>query len=359
MTSMAHALRVNHQMEISVTGLKDELWERDKAEWGPIQANCFPVVGPSFFGYSPNLRDHVANTRCDILHLHALWMYPSIVVTKESRRSNMPLVITPNGMLEPWAVRNSAWKKKLATLAYERRTLEAASCFQANTEKELTDIRNLGLRNPVCVIPNGVRLPSIVPQMNVKQQILFLGRLHPKKGVSQLLSGWSELNASEQSNWSLVIAGWDDGGHEAMLKQQVRDSGIHKSVRFVGPLFGEEKERLIRESAAFILPSMSEGLPMAVLEAWSYQLPVLMTRHCNLPEGFESKSAIEIQATVSSITVGLRQLFEMANCEREEMGSRGRQLVEKKFNWNRVSREMAAVYSWLVNGDERPTSVFV
>jgi poly(glycerol-phosphate) alpha-glucosyltransferase len=294
----------------------------------------------------------------DVLHLHALWMYTSLVAAKWRRRTTHPLVVSPNGMLEPWALSNSAWKKRLAGLIYEYRMLRNASVIHANTRKELSDIRNFGLRNPVAIIPNGVSLPARMARPGGGSlRLVFLGRLHPKKGLRELLAAWAQLAAGERSDWRLAIAGWDDGGHEAELRRLAKESEIASSVEFVGPKFGPEKEELLGEATAFVLPSFSEGLPMAVLEAWSYGLPVVMTEHCNVPEGFASEAAVRVAPEADSIAAGLRVLMRMTHGELAAMGARGRALVERQFSWPQIAAQMAEVYRWVLGGGTPPACV--
>jgi poly(glycerol-phosphate) alpha-glucosyltransferase len=135
----------------------------------------------------------------------------------------------------------------------------------------------------------------------------------------------------------------------------VEEAGLSESVFFLGPMFGEEKAAAFHHADAFTLPSHSEGLPMAVLEAWSYRLPVVMTPGCNLPEGYEDGAALEIAPKPSSIVDGLGRLFDRTEGQRAEIGERGRALVEKKFTWQSVASQMYEVYSWML-GDREPPS---
>jgi poly(glycerol-phosphate) alpha-glucosyltransferase len=125
----------------------------------------------------------------------------------------------------------------------------------------------------------------------------------------------------------------------------------------VGPKFGEEKEALLRSVDAFILPSFSEGLPMSVLEAWSYGLPVIMTPQCNIPVGFDLAAAIQIDPEVDSIAEGLLRFFAMSEGEQKAMGLRGRRLVEERFTWKKIAEDMCNVYRWVRDGDTPPDCV--
>jgi poly(glycerol-phosphate) alpha-glucosyltransferase len=134
---------------------------------------------------------------------------------------------------------------------------------------------------------------------------------------------------------------------------------LQSSVFFLGPAFGQEKEDLLRSADAFILPSFSEGLPMSVLEAWSYRLPVVMTPECNLPEGFAADAAIRIETSVESIAEGLGTLFSMNDADLMTMGAKGRGLVEERFTWKSVASQMREVYDWMLGGGVAPSSVIM
>ena len=366
---------------ISVTawGVRDEPWERVADEWDGIECRLRERSGPRIFGYVPGLVSDLVDSDCELLHLQHLWMYPSVAVHRWHRRTGRPYLVTANGMLEPWTLSRSKWIKRAAALCYENRMLRSAASLQANTEKEAADFRAYGLRNPICLIPNGVALPEVSSSEPLRQRsggprvLLFLGRLHPKKGLVNALRAWAEVMGEEargtgREAWQFVIAGWDQGGHGDELKALCRELGLDYSdnpsgnsdsaspapVIFNGPAFGKEKDALMRKAEAFILPSFSEGLPMAVLEAWAYGIPVLMTDHCNLPEGFAAGAAIRIGTEVPGIAGGLRELFQGSPGDLEAMGGAGRTLVEEQFTWPKVAAQMKEVYDWMLGGGTRP-----
>jgi poly(glycerol-phosphate) alpha-glucosyltransferase len=300
----------------------------------------------------------------DVLSVHGMWKYCSVASQRWHRQTGRPYMVHPHGMLEPWAVRNAMWKKRIAALLYENQHLRGAACLRALSEAEAQSIRSYGLRNPICVIPNGVDLPDLrasnaKTQSRNRKTLLYLGRLHPKKNISNLIRAWNETFSSQGSSsdrWVLAIAGWDQCGYEAQLRQLTTQLGLLTSVIFLGPQFGADKTQCYRDCDAFILPSLSEGLPMAVLEAWSYAKPVLMTGECNLPEGFESDAALRIGTTPEEIAVGLNVLREMSDNDRSQMGNRGRALVATRFSWPQIGEQMRAVYDWMLDG-EMPNTV--
>ena len=345
---LAFALSKSKRYLPFAAGLRDSHTDRDLSLWGDIGTEAFDILGPRAFGYSPSLRNCLTDKNPDILHVHGLWMYPSVAATAWSG-NRKPYIISPHGMLDPWALNNSQWKKRIGALLYENRHLQGASCIHALNHAEAEAIRAYGLKNPICVIPNGIDLPALPAPDGRKQTrtLLYLGRLHPKKGLPQLIEAWSIVkNEAQRSGWQLEIAGWDQLGHEADLKALAGRLKINSRIRFAGPRFREEKEATYNEASAFILPSFSEGLPMTILEAWSWRLPVLMTDQCNLPEGVSAGAALMLEANTDSIAAALLRLFSMSPLELEIMGMKGRSLVEEHFRWPHVAKQMADVYDW-------------
>ncbi len=356
--------------EIRVIAPEDADTEGDLAAWGATAVAALAVRGPAAFGFLPGLRGEMSSFRPDVLHVNGMWKYEAVAAIQWKRRTGSPYVVSPRGMLDGWALENSAWKKRIAAMLYQRRFIAQADCIHALNLSELQAIRALNLDNPVAVIPNGVELPeaaSVTPAPDWgsalpkgSKVLLFLGRLHPKKGLASLLNAWARVrkgSANPGGDWHLVIAGWDQGGHQSMLEGLAKNLGVADSVWFVGPQFEDAKTASASRADAFVLPSFSEGLPMAVLEAWAYELPVVMTPQCNLPEGFETGAALAIEPEVGSIEEGLKTLFAMEPSALAAMGMRGRQLVESRFAWPKVASEMHAVYQWLLGQAEKPACV--
>jgi poly(glycerol-phosphate) alpha-glucosyltransferase len=175
-----------------------------------------------------------------------------------------------------------------------------------------------------------------------------------------LIRAWKEALNSHPSilnSWMLAIAGWDQGGHEAQLRQLTTDLRLLTSVIFLGPRFGADRDACYRACDAFVLPSLSEGLPMTVLEAWAYAKPVLMTSECNLPEGFVAGAALQTGTTSKQIAARLKQLIEMSDDDRRAMGARGRALVAETFSWPRIGEQMRWVYEWVLGGGTAPETI--
>lgn len=350
-------------IDLQVFAGEDEFSTRDRAAWGETSLHTFPVRGPQVFGYQPELLAALQHMQPDIVHQHGIWMYSSVAAMAWSKTTG-PRIISPRGMLDPWAIANSAWKKRIAAALYETRNLRGAACVNALAESERLAIRAYGVRAPIAVIPNGVD-PSIGDQSppspiwaqnlpDEARKLLFLGRIHPKKGLAALIEAYQQLRGSEADQWHLVVAGWDQGDHEAELKAQVAASGLEQSVHFIGPQFGGDKAATLAAADAFILPSQSEGLPMAILEAWAFRLPVLMTGECNLPEAFPAGAAIEITRDPKELADALRQFMALPEAERGRIGEQGRSLVETRFSWPSIADKMSKTYSWVLHGGSCP-----
>lgn len=365
----AQSLAAQENMSVEVLGLEDAFTQADLPQWCPLQPKTFRHRGPRLCGYAPGLADALEEADADVLHIHGIWSYYTLAGYSWSRHYQRPYLLTLHGMLSSRALQVARWRKVLADAVFKPTVLRSAWCLQAFTERELADIRGYGLHNPVCVIPNGIDLPAqtsagpppwrdcVEPGRKV---LLFLGRLHPIKGLPNLLQAWAALRRdgnTAASDWNLVIAGWGQDGHEAELKSQVQTAGVDGSVHFLGPQFGEAKAAAYQFADAFVLPSHSEGLPMAVLEAWAYGLPVLMTPQCNLPEGFATNAALAIQPDADGIAQGLAKLFEMSAADRRDMGECGRTLVTKRFNWSNVATDLHRVYRWMLGDEPKPECV--
>jgi glycosyltransferase involved in cell wall biosynthesis len=350
--------------------------------------DCFMAQcrGPRKFGYAPTMDLALELYDPDIVHCHGLWTYSTQAAINWRRNTGKPVIIHPHGMLDPWALKHNQWKKFLARMFYERRNLTNASCIRALCVSEMESIRALGLKTPVCVIPNAIDLPGPAKDdVGVihpgRKLLLYLGRLHPKKGINLLIEAWAQMQQEASfAEWTLVIAGWDQVGHEDALKRQASKAGLAWTdlqtlpdsetrlqtglehpppLVFTGPVFGKNKERLYRACEAFALPSYSEGLPMVVLEAWAYGKPVIMTPMCNLPEGFEAQAALRIETNAASISEVLKTMVDSSAAERREMGARGQSLIQTKFNWQLVANQMREVNFWLVRGGPPPDTVFL
>jgi poly(glycerol-phosphate) alpha-glucosyltransferase len=355
------ALGVN----VTIHCIEDEMTETDRPSWSPVPLHAYPASLKGF-ALAPDMKAALLEAHYDILHQHGLWLYPSIAVSQWRRHTGRPVVVSTQGMLEPWALANAKVKKRVAAWLFERPNLAGAACIHCSAS-EVAGIRSFGLKNPIAVIANGTdntdaqtewARPSWLPD-DGRRTLLFLGRLHPKKGIRETLEAWALLSAWRRevtTAWRLVFVGWDDGGHFDAFVAHARSLGL-ADVIFPGPVYGDDKKAAYAHADAFILASHSEGLPMAVLEAWSYGLPVFMTRECNLVEGITAGAAIEVATDPAALA---RVLLErLSGPDLSAIGRRGRELVRARFSWSAIGRQLSAVYYWLAQQGPRPECVWL
>lgn len=349
---------------VEALALDDGGPREDLDAWRPVTPRIFPRRGLAALGYSPPLRSALFDAANDntVLHLHGLWLAISRDCLNVSEKRRAARIISPHGMLDPWALKQGTLRKRLAGFLFEWRNLGQARCLHALGDSEYRSLRALGFKVPIAVIPNGVDLPierpdvdDPLPSWRGRRVMLFLGRLHPKKGLLPLLEAWKR--ASIDSAWGLVIAGPDDSGHLAQLSELIQSLRLSDSVSLVGPRHGAEKDRLLRRADVFVLTSHSEGFPMAVLEAMAYGKPSLISGACNFPEAYRAGAAAQGEPDVAQLAPALKEFLSRSPEDLRAMGQKGRALVERDYAWPVVARQMRRVYRWMVEGGDPPIQV--
>jgi poly(glycerol-phosphate) alpha-glucosyltransferase len=312
------------------------------------------------------LKDKVASA--DLIHSHGLWAPANVIAAGAARKAHLPHIIAPRGSFEPVALAKSAWKKAIFKRLYVNRALRQAACFHALTEREAWCIREFGLANPIAIVPNAVACSQIPDGRNAtdgrgwaarlggQKLIVFLGRMHPIKGLDILIEAWRRI-AGEFSDWHLVLAGPDEDGYLAAIESQVDAADLADRVSFPGELYGRDKDALLAAADLFVLPSRSEAMSVALLEAMAARLPVVITDTCNFPAAEDSRAGFVVEPDVESLAAGLAQILKTPDDQRAEMGARGASLVGGKYSWDSVAREMLEVYRWVLGLREAPQCV--
>lgn len=347
------------QVKLQVLGLQDAKTAEDMAAWIPLEVRAYPVAGPERFGYAPGMIGDLLDSKPDLVHLHGLWKYPSLAVLRWARRTRKPFIVSPHGMLEPWSLQQSRVFKKFASALYQGSCLRDATCIRATSALEAKSIRLAGYSNRIALIPNGVKLPETPlarppQQPNQRRRALFLSRIHPKKGLLNLVEAW---RAIDPPGWELVIAGPDEGGHLADVKALVAALGLSERIVFCGEVLGDAKTRLYCESDLFVLPSFSENFGLVIAEALSCELPVITTRATPWQELEEHRCGWWIEVGVKPLIRSLREAMSLPPEALREMGVRGRELVQKRYGWKSIGVTMFKVYEWMLGREPKPDCV--
>lgn len=322
----------------------------------PEDGGQFNVVGPEsraaifgldgLFCQAKAIRRCLTEARFDVVHLHGTWSPILAIAAYIARSRNIPFIVSPHGCLESWALGHRKLKKQVALAVYQRRVLQNASMLVATAGQELESIRALGLAGPVAVIPNGVDLVS-APKRRAGsvRKILFLSRIHPQKGLDDLVRAWARVR---QSGWRVVIAGPSAGGYEDEIKLLARQLGIADDFYFPGLVAGEQKENCFAEADVFVLPTYSENFGIAVAEALARGLPVITTTGAPWRELETRQCGWWVAPGVEGIAKALSAALAIPSETLLDMGARGKLLVEEKYSWDRIGRDALRASEWTI-----------
>ena len=290
---------------------------------------------------------HANRSRFDLIHDNGIWQPHHRALSAKAHHYGQPLVISIRGMLEPWALKHKKWKKQVAWWAYQKRDLHKASILHATAASEAKQLRSLGLKNKISVIPNGVSLP---PETTLSEHsetfsgertCLFLSRIHPKKGIPLLLKAWAKVGPT---GWRLKVAGPDENNHLSQLVREVDKLGIRESVEFTGPLEGDEKKKAFKSADLFVLPTFSENFGIVVAEALSYGCPVITTHGAPWSALEEHDCGWWIPAEEEALVEALRNATCATASRRKIMGKKGRELVSVELGWAGIARDFFQTY---------------
>lgn len=295
--------------------------------------------------------------RADLLHVHGLWLPYCHRALAAARRRNCPHLLSVHGMLEPGALQFSQWKKRLALWLYQRKDLRHATALHATASTELQTLRTFGLTQPIVTLPPGVRLPVAEPKplpADAPRRALFLGRIHPKKGILSLIDAWAAL---PPHSWKLDLAGPDEAGHLAEVWRRLREKKLEQSVTYHGPVFGEAKEKLLAEASLLVVPSISENFGIVVAEGLAHGLPVITTTGTPWEVLARERCGWWVTIQGDALRAALQMAIALPPATLRAMGQRGRELTAREFGWPHLAGQMREVYAWLLGRASRPECV--
>lgn len=293
-----------------------------------------------------------------LIHDHGVWLATNHAASVFARNRSIKRIVSPRGMLSSWSLQQGRLKKRAAWWAYQRRDLAAATAFHATSEAEADEIRDLGFNQPIGVISNGIKWPAEFPKRSRpanERIMLFLSRVHPKKGLLYLVQAWQA--AAPRAEWRLVIAGPDGGGHRAEVERATAQLGIADRVSFPGEIAEADKWQWYVDADAFVLPSFSENFGLVVAEALAAGTPVLTTTGAPWRELPEVGAGWQVAPTVDALHAALRQITGESREELAAMGRRGADWVRQRFAWSQAAAQMREFYDWLLDRREKPQFV--
>ncbi len=311
-------------------------------------------------GVSPEmkrgLREAAASTT--LMHSHGLWMMPNLYPAKVVHAERTPLVLSPRGMMDRWAWRHHRWRKRVVWWAGQARAVGAASCFHATAQCEAEYVWDLGFREPVAVVPNGVTVPdlsNITRRAESLRTLLFLARVHEKKGVDILLRAWRNVQ-DQFGDWRLLIVGPDDGGYMPKMKELAARISARR-VSFEGRIPEEEKSSYFASAELYVLPTHAENWGVSIAQALAHGVPAIVGRGAPW-SGLESHGCgWWIENGVDALTDTLRTALALSPRELGARGALGRAWMGEAFSWRTVAETMRQVYRWLLDRGDRPPCV--
>lgn len=295
----------------------------------------------------------------DIIHNHGLWLLPNVYAGNTAQMSNRPLIVAPRGMLGGEALSYSKYRKSIFWQMFQKNAFERAFCYHATSYGEYEDIRRFQIRSPVAVIPNGVDIPKQQPRRPCCEEktLLYLGRLHPIKGLPNLIKAWAAIEP-DAVEWRLRLVGPDESGHAAELVAQIRELGLN-SVSIEQPVYGEEKTKRFQEATVTISPSFQENFGLTVAESLAAGRPVIATKGSPWSDLEAKGCGWWVDNDPQSLRQAIKQAMAKSDLELAVMGDKGRMWVERDFSWDAIGKMTFALYAWAAGTASRPPFVLL
>ena len=370
---------------LSGLGVDVHVWSTDVADRGswfpsvrtrrtrinvPIPRNhsstirYFPVAWPSRFKRSPALGEASAKNleAFDIVHVHGLYLYSSLVGCRAARRLGKPYVIQPHGALDPYILNRHKFRKAAYTMLLERTSLNNASGLIFASKEELALTHRLGLKSPGFVLPLGVDPDDYsdlapgrfrqrwFPGSQGLQLIIFLGRLCQKKGVDLLIPAFGRL-AHQFPNARLVLAGPDDEGYGPTLKRLIAQAGVNDRVILTGMVEGQDKLDLLADADLWVLPSYSENFGIAVVEAMACGLPIVISDKVNISgEVAQAGAGLVTACNIDKLTDSMGLLLR-EKVIRGRLSIAAKKLVRERYTWQKTAENLLSIYEGILSAD--------
>lgn len=290
-----------------------------------------------------NLLDSV---RPDIVHVNCCWTPDCAMIQRLAQKRGYKVVLTPHGMLEPWIIKRHYWTRKVPALwLYQKAAVQRADCVQATAESERDNLLKLGYNSNIKVVRLGIDAESIEMKRSWKKsrQILFLSRVHVKKGINFLVEA-ADVLRNELQGYKILVAGEGDADYVEAMKRMICDRGLQDIVQLIGGVYGDEKWRLFQTSDFFVLPTHSENFGLAIAESLASGTPVITTVGTPWSDLNSSEAGAWIEIGTEPLVETLRRFLSLSEDELETMGRNGRKLIETKYSAHVMAEQMMEVY---------------
>ena len=282
----------------------------------------------------------------DLVHVNCCWMPACAFIQQMAQKRNIKVMLTPHGMLEPWIIKRHYWTRKLPTLLlYQKAAIQNADCLQATAESEKKNLLKLGYNSNIKIVKLGIDAESITMKTSWKKskQLLFLSRVHVKKGINYLIEA-ADILRNELQGYKIVVAGEGDADYIATLKRQIVDKGLQDIIQLIGGVYGDKKWELFQTSDFFVLPTHSENFGLAIAESLASGTPVITTVGTPWNDLNSSNSGAWIEIGTQPLVDTLRRFLSLSDEDLEAMGKNGRKLIETKYSAKVMAKEMMEVY---------------
>lgn len=297
-------------------------------------------------------RFSLSKQRREVVHVHGLWTPFVWRACRYAKCHDLPLVISPHGMLEPWALAHKYWKKKAAWVLYQKKVLNSADMLVVNSGRELDSVRAMGFKGAVAVIGNGVDIADYhlpCPGLSSNKVALFLSRLSPVKGLPDLISAWSMLPVGH--GYQLHLYGHADAGYDAVLYDLIKMHNLDNEVKLLGPVFGAEKWNAYFGASFFVLPSYSENFGIVVAEALWAGLPVITTTSTPWECLARERIGWQVDNDPVQIKDAILMAMKLEGNECSDMRLRALTYAKSNFSWPDIAEKYLCSYKWLLEGN--------
>lgn len=359
--------KIGHNVSYWSTG--DEV---DKEELSAIEgASVYDLDWPQSWRRSKSFVSGLSSRvdSIDIMHINGFWLHPIYAASRISHAHNTPYILRPAGGLEPWGLKSTRlkWLKKKAYLNLIGKTMmRNATCLHAITSREAEHFRQLGYRGQIIVVPNGIDIDRFTtgdgreaekywPNLRNRPVVLFMSRLSPEKGLDILIPLWADIVKQQTyKDAILVLAGPDDRGYSQTVEAMIKSYNLGENFLMTGMIKGQKKLSLMQRADVFILPSYSENFGIVVIEALACGTPVITTTSTPWEKLHKINAGRWVTPEKQELSQAVKELLDMSQAERQDMGSRGRKFVLENYKWDQIAEQLVMVYDSILHGKDIP-----